>query len=398
MCEYLINPNKKTNPDWIEGGYGAFGNPETLEFHRSLPGYAVTAVYALPALAATMGLKNIVVKDEGARFGVQAFKPLGASYSVFCFLKQQYKARFGTELSVKDFLEPETMQRLGKFTFCAATDGNHGRAVAWTAHHLGQHAVIYMPANTAISRIKNIEAEGATAVLVDGTFDECVALCDKDARANGWQVIADTAYPGYMELPNYIMAGYSTIFYEMEGVINHDDFTDIDVVLLQAGVGGLAAAGAWYYMSKYKSNTPRIVCVEPVLADSFLESARHGEARESLHNYQSIMAGLNCGVSLVAFPLLKDAVDVYISVSDRYAEQAMRTYYYPQEQDTRIISGESGAAGMAGLLALMHDPKLQKAKEHLGLGIHSRVLLINTEADTDPENFSRVVSQAESKG
>lgn len=394
MCEFYINPNKKQHPEWIEKGYGAFGNPETLEFHQSLPGYKPTPVHELPALAASLGLKNIFVKDEGFRFGVKAFKPLGASYSVFCFLKQQWEKRFGTVLSVKDFLNPETMERLGSFTFCAATDGNHGKAVAWTAHHLKQHAVIYMPSNTAISRVKNIEAEGAKAVLVDGTFDECVALCDRDARANGWQVIADTAYPGYMDLPNFIMAGYSTIFYELEGVVNHDGFTDVDVVLLQAGVGGLAAAGAWYYLSKYKDLSPKIVCVEPVLADSFFESAKHGEVRESRQNYQSIMAGLNCGVSLVAFPLLRDAADVFITVSDRYAEMAMRTYHNAKGNDPSVVSGESGAAGMAGLLALMTDPKLQKAKEQLGMGNNTRVLLINTEADTDPENYRRIISHA----
>lgn len=390
MCEYFINPDRNQNPEWITKGYGAFGRPETLEFHQSLPGYHPTPVHELPSLAVSMGLKNIFVKDEGFRFGVKAFKPLGASYSVFCFLKQQWKERFGTELTVKDFLNPETMEKLGSYTFCAATDGNHGKAVAWTAHHLKQHAVIYMPSNTAVSRVKHIEAEGAKAVLVDGTFDECVVLCDRDARANGWQVIADTAYPGYMELPNYIMAGYSTIFYELEGLINHADRTDVDVVLLQAGVGGMAAAGAWYFRSRYKEKSPKIVCVEPVLADSFMESARQGKAAESKQNYQSIMAGLNCGVSLVALPLLQDAVDVYITVSDRYAEQAMRTYHDAKGSDPAIVSGESGAAGMAGLLALMSDPKLQEAKEYLGINHNTRVLLINTEADTDPENYRRI--------
>lgn len=391
MCEYFINKDYKQHPDWIDRGYGAFGNPETLEFHKSLPGYQPTPVHELPALAAALGLKNIYVKDEGFRFGVKAFKPLGASYSVFCFLKQQWKSRFGSELSVKDFLNPETMNKLGSFTFCAATDGNHGKAVAWTAHHLKQHAVIYMPSNTAPSRVKHIEAEGAKAVLVDGTFDECVALCDRDAKANGWQVIADTAYPGYMELPNYIMAGYSTIFYELEGVINHDDHTEADIVFLQAGVGGMAAAGSWYFRSKYKEKAPKIVCVEPVLADSFMESAKHGEARESKQSYQSIMAGLNCGVSLVAFPILRDAVDVYITVSDRYAEQAMRVYHDAKGSDPSVISGESGASGMAGLLALMSDPKLQAARTYLGMNQNTRVLLINTEADTDPENYRRIV-------
>ncbi len=395
MCDYFINTHKKEQPGWIDGGCGAFGNPETLAFHRSLPAYAPTPLLELPALAASLGLKQIYVKDEGHRFGVKAFKPLGASYSVFCFLKKQWRAKSGTELSPGDFLNPATMARLGQFTFCAATDGNHGRAVAWTARHLKQEAVIYMPSNTALSRIQNIEAEGARVVLVDGTFDECVALCDRDAQTHGWQVIADTAYPGYMELPDYIMAGYSTIFYEMEGRINFPDRSLADVVLLQAGVGGLAAAGAWYFASHYGKHAPRMACVEPVLADSFLESAKAGAARESTKNYQSIMAGLNCGVSLLALPVLLDAVDAFFSVSDHYAEAAMRRYYFPKGNDPRIISGESGAAGLAGLLALMQNEALRPLRDALGLDKNATVLLINTEADTDPENFRKVVSTGE---
>jgi diaminopropionate ammonia-lyase len=285
------------------------------------------------------------------------------------------------------------MQKLGSFTFCAATDGNHGKAVAWTAHHLGQRAVIYMPSNTVVSRIKNIEVEGAEVILVDGTFDDCVARCDSDARANHWQVIADTAYPGYMELPNYITAGYSTIFYEMEGIVNFPESCKADIIVMQAGVGGLAAAGCWYYKTKYKKRCPKIVCVEPVLADSFMESAKFGEARESRRNYQSIMAGLNCGVSLVALPVLMDVIDVFVTASDHYAEDAMRAYNKGLKGDVQVISGESGAAGMAGLLALLKDPKLAGAKEFLELNKDSNILLINTEADTDPKNYKRIISQ-----
>jgi diaminopropionate ammonia-lyase len=393
MCEYLINSHKKQVPEWLDSGYGAFGKPETLEFHQSLPGYQPTPIYELKGLAKELGLKNIFVKDEGQRFGIKAFKPLGASYSVFVFLKQQWKSRFGSDLAVKDFLDPQTMQKLGSYTFCAATDGNHGKAVAWTAHHLGQKAVIYMPSNTVASRIKNIEVEGAEVILVDGTFDDCVARCDADARANQWQVIADTAYPGYMELPNYIMAGYSTIFYEMEGILNFPDHCKPEIIILQAGVGGMAAAGSWYYKTKYKEHCPKIVCVEPVLADSFMESAKYGEPRESRKNYQSIMAGLNCGVSLVALPVLLDTVDVFITVEDRYAEDAMRVYCKGLKGDQKIISGESGASGMAGLLALLRDSKLAGAREFIKIGKESSVLLINTESDTDPENYMRIISQ-----
>ena len=178
----------------------------------------------------------------------------------------------------------------------------------------------------------------------------------------------------------------------MEKLINFENHCEADIVLLQAGVGGMAAAGTWYYRTKYGMSSPKIVCVEPVLADSFLESAKHGHPRESQHNYRSIMAGLNCGVSLAAFPILKDAANAFISISDHYAEEAMRAYARGVDGDPVVVSGESGASGLAGLLALVKDEKLGKLAEYLGLNKNSKILLINTEADTDPENYRRIVS------
>jgi diaminopropionate ammonia-lyase len=393
MCEYLINTKKQQAAAWMREGYGAFGNDDIGEFHRSLAGYAPTPLLELPNLAAKAGLKNIYVKDEGGRFGVKAFKPLGASYCIFRFLKEQWLLKYGTPLQPGDFSNPEIIGRLGAYTFCAATDGNHGKAVAWTANKLQQHSVIYMPANTAPARVQNIKAENADVVLVEGTFDECVEQCSRDAHENNWQVISDTAYPGNMDLPYYVMAGYSTIFHEMEGIINHAARTDVDLVILQAGVGGLAAAGCWYFRSRYGAKSPQIVCMEPVLADSFLESAKNGKVTPSQKNYESIMAGLNCGVSHIAFPVVMDSADVFISAGDNYAETAMRQYYFPEGSDPRIISGESGASGLAGLLALLTEEKLRGAKDFLKPGKETSVLIINTEADTDPENFAKIISQ-----
>jgi diaminopropionate ammonia-lyase len=392
MCEYLINPYYRALPDWLSRDT-AFDTGEIIKFHASLPGYKPTEIKSLPHLAESLGLKNIHVKDESGRFGVNAFKPLGASYAIFNFLKDQWYQKFQERLSIDDFKNPEKMSALGSFTFCAATDGNHGRAVAWTAKMLGQKAVIYMPSNTAKTREENIEAEGAKAVLIDGTFDECVKICDDAAKQNNWIVISDTAYEGYMYYPNFIMAGYSTIFREMDYFISEHCNPEKDIVLLQAGVGGLAAAGTWFYTQKYKENRPEIICVEPVKADAFLESAKNGKPTESKKNYDSIMAGLNCGVSLVAWDYLKQGVYSFLSVSDSYAEKAMRTYFYPKSSDPQIISGESGASGMAALLALRSDESLQKLKTDLNLTNDSSVWIINSEGDTDPENFKRIIEK-----
>jgi diaminopropionate ammonia-lyase len=390
MCEILKNPYYKQVPDWLNQKT-AFSNDDILKFHRSLEGYEPTKIHTLDGLAKKLGIKSIFVKDESSRFDINAFKPLGASYAIYRFLKERWEKEFHTEFSVFDFRKPLKMQELGTFTFCAATDGNHGRAVAWTARMLGQKAVIYMPSATVKSRIENIKSEGAEVVLVDGTFDECVRKVDADAKTNGWVVISDTAYRGYMYYPQYIMAGYSTMFREMDNIINNQYQCKADIVILQAGVGGLAAAGTWYYTKKYGKNRPHIICLEPVKADAFMESIKNGKPTESKHQYDSIMAGLNCGVSLLAWDYICEGVNYLMTVSDRYAEQAMRQYYHPVGNDPQIISGESGASGMAGLLALLERKEFEAEREQMGINSKTSVLLINSEGDTDPENFRKVV-------
>ncbi len=232
-------------------------------------------------------------------------------------------------------------------------------------------------------------------VLVDGTFDLCVERCADDAAKNGWQAISDTAYPGYREIPGWILLGYTTIFAELEGVLHQAERADIDAVILPAGVGGLAAAGAFYYAKHYGARRPVLICVEPVSSDCFLESVRFGkgEALPTRGKQTSIMAGLNCGVpSPLVWPIVRDAMHFFLAVGDDWAEQAMRRYAYPLGIDPRIVSGESGASGLAALLALTGSEKLAAIRPKLPLTSTSRILLINTEGDTDPENFQKVIA------
>lgn len=392
MCEFLKNPFKQNAPFWLEQST-AFDSSEIINFHRTLDGYKPTPLHHLHGFAESLNLKSVIVKDESFRFGVNAFKPLGASYAIFRFLKDQWQKTYGSDFEIVDFKNAEKMKQLGAFTFCAATDGNHGRAVAWTAKMLKQSAVIYMPSSTAKSRIHNIKSEGAEVRLINGTFDECVACADLDAEKNGWIIISDTAYPGYMYYPQYIMAGYSTIFKEMDDFFTEHPFTADDIVILQAGVGGLAAAGIWYFTKKFRGNSPRLLVLEPVKSDAFLESVKNGKPSDSKHQYDSIMAGLNCGVSLLAWDYVKYGADYLVTVSDIYAERAMQSYYFPLGNDIRIISGESGASGMACLLALMQNEDLKELKKQLNPGKESSVLIINSEGDTDPENFQKVISE-----
>ncbi len=392
MSRFSFNPFYISEPNWASGAYGAFTNPDIQRFHRSLSGYTPTPLIERPALARKLGVRRLYVKDEAHRFGIQAFKALGASYAIFRYLKKEWQSRYGTDFDTDAFQDPARMVRLGKKTFCAATDGNHGRAVAWTARMLKQRAVIYMPDNTVQARIDHIENEDAEVVLVHGTFDDCVARCDADARAHGWVAIGDTAFEGYMEIPYDIMAGYSTIFHELNS-LNMPGKPKVDLVLLQAGVGGFAASGSWFYTHRYGSKRPHLICVEPTESDCFLESITKGRGmpRPTSGRQDSIMAGLNCGMpSLAAWPIIRDAVDAFIAVEDRYAEDAIRAYYHAEEDDLPIISCESGASSLAGLIALSRSEIFKPIRDRIALSDRS-VLIVNTEGDTDPVSFNRII-------
>jgi diaminopropionate ammonia-lyase len=395
MCEYSFNPFYKENPKWESNEFSFLKNNDMYDFHKSLPGYKPTPLVSLPGLAKSIGVKEIWVKDESHRFGVKSFKPLGASYAIFQFIKRIWESKYNSGFNAIDFTNKDFLTKVGSFTFCAATDGNHGKAVAWTAKKLNQKAVIYMPTNTVKSRIENIQNENAEVVFVEGTFDDCVTKCKEDAKKNNWCAISDTAYPGNMEIPGWILRGYSTIFREIEDAINTENRPQMDFVFLQAGVGSLAAAGASYYALRYGNKRPKLICVEPVSADCYLESIRFGNGHPlpSRGKLDSIMAGLNCGIpSLLAWPIVRDAMNLFLSISDDYAKMAMVKYQSSINGDQKIISGESGSAGLAGLLALCTDDHLKEAQLKIGIDHNSHILLINTEGDTDPENYKRVIN------
>jgi diaminopropionate ammonia-lyase len=399
MCKYTFNELCRPRPEWPGEEYAFLKDSDMLDFHRSLPGYEPTPLRQLPDLAFRLGLGAVLVKDESRRFGIKAFKALGASYAIYRFLKKQWQARYQAPFTPETFQDAKSLSVLGAFTFCAATDGNHGRAVAWTAKMLGQKAVIYMPADSVPDRVENICGEGAEVVLVGGTFDDCVRRCADDAAKNGWQAISDTAYPGYREIPGWILLGYTSIFAELEGVLHRPQKAGVDAVILPAGVGGLAAAGAFYYAKRYGDKRPFLICVEPVSSDCFLESVRFGkgEPLPTRGKQTSIMAGLNCGIpSPLAWPIVRDAMPFFLAVGDGYAEQAMRRFYRPLGMDPRLVSGESGSSGLAALLALTNSDKLASVRSKLPLNQNSRVLLINTEGDTDPVNFQKIVKAEQS--
>lgn len=352
---------------------------DVLPFHRELVGYAPTPLVPLPEVAKELGLGEVWIKDESKRFGLNAFKVLGASYAIYRFLR-------GTSVG-SDPSRPTV--KMTRYTFATATDGNHGRAVAWTAKSLGHEAVVFVPKNTVPARIEAIRGEGAKVVVVDGTYDDTVTRAAAEAAKNGWQVISDTAYPGYMQVPAWIMDGYATLFHEAIDQLDAQGHKWPDHVFLQAGVGGLACAGVLFFRRRGAGKRPAMVSVEPTDADCLLESilSPDGSIRVAKGKQNSIMAGLNCGTpSLLAWPVLKSGVDFFLAVEDAFAEQAMRVL-----AANGVTSGESGAAGLAGLLALCKEPALAESRSALGLGSEAKILLISTEGDTDPVSYRRIV-------
>ncbi|UCD17152.1 MAG: diaminopropionate ammonia-lyase [Candidatus Zixiibacteriota bacterium] len=393
MCKYVNNPYRQIDPAWEKEDCAAFKRDDIRTVHQMLAEYQPTPLVALPALAERLGVGYILVKDESHRFGLKAFKALGSSYAIYQFLRDQLLAS-GTPLSkCEDVYRDQDVIEPGGFTFCTATDVNHGRGVAWSARKLRQNAVIYVPAETVPARIESIRAEGAEVIVTDGNYDDAVERAAEDAVKNGWQIISDNSWVGYVEIPRLIMAGYLTLFEEIEDALS--GVKRPEVVIIQGGVGALAAAAAWHF-NQTGSTGIRLAAVEPVDADCLLASISSpgGIPTVSQGTQKSIMAGLNCGKpSLAAWPLIRSGFDMFMTISDDYCIKAMRSYYYPSGDDPRIISGESGAAGLGALMALCHEMSLAAARESLGLDSRSTVLLLNTEGDTDPVHFSKIIKE-----
>jgi len=363
---------------------------DLLDLHRSIPEYSSTSLVELPNLAKEFDIGSIYVKDESQRFGLKAFKALGSTYAVYRLIKELITSG---KISPTSFYSGGVSLHEGEYTFTTATDGNHGRGVAWTARLLKQSAVIYMPENTAPARIENIRSEGAEVIVVSGDYDAAVEQCRHDAEKYGRMLISDTSWSVYERIPRWIQYGYLTLFDEIASSLGTQ--VQPDVVIVPGGVGALAASAAIYYRGIERNERVKLVCVEPEDAACLLESAATstGSPVTASGDVNSIMAGLNCGTpSLISWPIIKSAYDYFIAIEDRHSELAMRTLYHSSGDDPRIISGESGAASMAALLTIINDESLSVARDSLGLDENTRLLILNTEGDTDPENFRRIVN------
>ena len=393
--EFVTRPTYPFAPVPVPDDFSPATIASVRRFHETFPQYEPTPLVLLPALAAELGLAGVWVKDESKRFNLNSFKVLGGSYAVARYLAGELRID-PAELSFSRLNEPEARRRLGTITFVTATDGNHGRAVAWSARELGHRAVVFMPRGTAASRIANIQKEGAHVDVTEGNYDDTIRTARAYTREHGGVIVQDTAWDGYRDIPLWIMQGYAVCMHEAIEQAAEAGVTDPTHVFLQAGVGSFAGGAAGLIATHYGERRPRVAIAEPDSAGCYYASAAaaDGEPRDIGGDMPSIMAGLACGEpNRLAWPILRDHADLYFRVTDSIAASGMRALAAPRGSDASIVAGESAAVGIGILLAAAHDPEYASARKALDLTPESHVLLVSTEGDTDPGHYRRVITK-----
>lgn len=360
------------------------------DFHRSFPMYKETPLADLKNMASYLGLGRVAVKDESFRYGLNSFKALGGAYAMGRFIADQ-TGKDLRELPYSVLTDPEFLKKLPPCTFFSATDGNHGRAVAWTARLLHQKCVILMPKGTSRSRFDNIKALGADVTIEDLNYDECVRKAAKLAESTPHSVIVqDTSWPGYFDIPSWIMQGYAVLSDEAA-----EQFGERPThVFVQAGVGCFAGSVTGYFSALYPDDPPKIILVEPHAADCMFRGAEKGDGSRVIveGDMDSCMAGLACGEPCeIGWDLFKNHAYGFISGEDRMTMRGMRMLAGCFRDDPHITSGESGAAGFGALATIMMEDCYKDIRDQLELGPESRVICFSTEGDTDPVHYKRVV-------
>ena len=353
------------------------------------PGYAPTPLVSLNTLAAKAKVAEIFYKDEGPRFGLGSFKALGGAYAVSQLLRREITRLKSINLpTISKLFDGSHSDVISEVTVCCATDGNHGRSVAWGAQTFGCKCVILIHSTVSEGRKQAIEAYGATVIRTKGNYDDSVREAQEAATREGWFVVSDTSYPGYTEIPKDVMQGYELMAAEaceqMQSKPTH--------IFLQTGVGGMAAAVAAYTKRRYGDERPVIVLADPDQSACWLESIRLGTPSPVHGDLNTLMAGLACGeVSVIAWDILRQTADAVMSVMDDDAVAMMRVLANPTPNDKAIVAGESAVAGLAALMAAADHAQARSA---LGLDAHSKILVFGTESDTDPDLYMNLIGRS----
>ncbi len=388
-CKYLVQDRRESELPATLSPAKALG---VRAFHRQLPGYKPTPLVRLERLARSWGYADIFVKDEGPRFGLKAFKVLGGSYAVARLVSQKL-GRPLSEITYAQLVSDEVRQQVGQITLTTATDGNHGRGVAWAAERLGQKAVIYMPKGSAAARVAAIRSHGAEVEVTDLNYDDAVRLACRMADENGWYVVQDTAWEGYTDAPLWIMQGYLTMCAEAVDQLRAEDAYPTHI-FVQAGVGALAGAVVGYLAQVYREPQPKFIIMEPNNAACIFASVAAGDGRTHAvkGDLQTIMAGLACGEpNPLSWEILRDIPSGYVSCADFLAANGMRILANPLPGDAPVEAGESGSVGIGLMDCLSNHADFADLKEALVIGPDSTLLCFNTEGATDPVNYQEIL-------
>jgi len=366
--DFLINNSKVVFKENLT--HSILSQSNSYNFHTSKNYYNKTSLLELKSLSKEIGVKSISIKDESKRFGLNSFKVLGSTYAI------------------DKILDKHPMID----TFCTATDGNHGKGLAWAAQNINKKVIVYVPKDTTLERIKEIEKYNASVYQLDLNYEDTCVYAFEESKKKNWCLVQDASWDNYEEIPALIMSGYLTHFKEIEYFRNNINKSKYDIIFLQCGVGSWAASCIWYYMQEFKDKRPKIVLIEPYEACGVFESFIKGKRCSPGTTFNTIMAGLNCGIpSKNAWQIIKQGCDAVLKISDSDTKKAMNKLYYPHGNDPKIISGESGAAGLAGLLKVVNKREFYELKNYLNLGEDSKILLFNTEGNTDKLSFKKII-------
>ncbi len=393
--EFVEKKRYPVAPQPVSQDFSAETIGAVRRFHQTFRQYRPTPLVALPGLAAELGVAGVWVKDESRRFDLNSFKVLGGSYAIARYLGGVLGIK-PSELSFARLNEPAARRALGTVNFVTATDGNHGRAVAWSARELGHRAIVFMPRGTVAARVANIEKEGAEVHVTDGNYDETIRTARAYMERHGGVIVQDTAWEGYRDIPLWIMQGYAVVMHEAVQQAAAAGVEFPSHAFLQAGVGSFAGGAAGLLASHYGERRPRTSVIEPTEAACYYASvaAGDGEPHDIGGEMPSIMAGLACGEpNRLAWPILRDHADLYFRVADSIAASGMRALASPRSADPPLVAGESAAAAVGLALALKHDPSYAAARGSLGLDADSHLLIVSTEGDTDPDHYRLVIDE-----
>ena len=370
-----------------------FGKSQAMlvkKYHKSFPTYHPTELKKLNHLAEYLGVDAFYVKDESSRFGLNAFKGLGGSYCIGKYIGKKCGIP-EEQLTYEKLKSEEVRKETEQLTFVTATDGNHGRGIAWPAQELGIKAVVYMPNGSAEERLENIKKLGAQASITNLNYDDTVRFAAQCEKEKGWVLVQDTAWKVYEKIPTWIMQGYTTMALEAIAQLQKERPTHI---FLQAGVGAMAGALAGFFADYYQKAKPTIVIVEPNKADCIYRTAGADDGKIHIitGDMNTIMAGLACGEPCtVGWEMLSRYADYFVSMPDAIAAKGMRVLGNPLPGDERVISGESGAATTGFVTELMTNESLEYLRRTLGINEESKVLCFSTEGDTDKKNYRDIV-------